>query len=573
MKKEDLYEIMGDIDEKYIEEARTEKTKKKFPEWARFLSIAACFCLVAGGIAVTANRLTSVKNMEEKVINLEPSNPYATYYSKEIKAAPLSMPFLVEIEASEGFSEKYSVDFNAEEYNEIRENGFVKVATMPLSTFAADVDTGSYTNFRRMIQKDNAGIQKIPSGAIRTEEMVNYFDYTVTNKSDGAFSVQSETGVAPWNKNHGLLMLTVEANKKEVENNGNNFVYLVDTSGSMASYDKLALAVDGFKLLTNSLTEKDVVSVVVYAGESRIVIEGVKGSDKEKIHKALDSLNACGGTNGEGGINGAYACAERNFIEGGNNRVILASDGDMNLGVSSQSGLVDLIQSKKEKGIFLTTLGFGTGNYSDANMESIADAGNGNYYYIDCIGEAQRVLVDKLKETTVTVAKDVKFQVEFNPTKVAEYRLLGYENRVMAADDFKDDTRDGGEVGAGQQVTVLYELIYADTENPASSELKYQGNRELTDAADSEELLTVAIRYKEPDGDVGIEENYAVTMSEGEASDDFNFASAVVETCLVIKNSAYKGTASIAQAKELVLKSQGNDKYRQEFGRLLDNLR
>ncbi|MCQ2537927.1 MAG: von Willebrand factor type A domain-containing protein [Lachnospiraceae bacterium] len=462
-------------------------------------------------------------------------------------------------------------EFNTEEYNEIVENSFVKVSTMPLSTFAADVDTGSYTNFRRMVLGDNYQLGQIPSGAVRIEEMVNYFDYSVNNKSQGAFSVQYETAACPWNPEHGLLMMTVEANKKEVDNKGNNFVYLVDTSGSMRSANKIDLVKESFKLLTESLNENDTVSIVTYASNARVVLEGAGGNNQKKIIKAIESLEVGGGTNGSGGIEGAYKCALEHFIEGGNNRVIIASDGDMNLGVTSQSGLVDLIKEKKDQGVFLTTLGFGAGNYSDANMERIADAGNGNYYYIDCIGEERRVLVEKLKETTVTVAKDVKFQVEFNPTKVSEYRLLGYENRTMAADDFNDDKKDGGEVGAGQQVTVLYELVYADGEN-SSSGLKYQGDRELTTAADPEEILTLSVRYKQPDGDVSALEEYPVEMTYDAPSDDLMFAAAVVEAALVINNSEYKGTASLEHAKESAKESAGKNDYRTEFCTILNRL-
>lgn len=461
--------------------------------------------------------------------------------------------------------------FNTEEYNEIKENSFIKVSTMPLSTFAADVDTGSYTNFRRMVLADNYALSQIPSGAVRIEEMVNYFDYTVSNKSEGAFSVQYETGICPWNSEHGLLMMTVEANKKDVDNKGNNFVFLIDTSGSMRAANKIDLVKESFKLLTESLTENDTVSIVTYASDAQIVMEGVSGDKHKAIIKAIDSLSVNGGTNGSGGITGAYKCAEEHFIEGGNNRVIIASDGDMNLGVTSQSGLVDLIKEKKNSGIFLTTLGFGAGNYSDANMERIADAGNGNYYYIDCIGEARRVLVEKLKETTVTVAKDVKFQVEFNPAKIAEYRLLGYENRTMAADDFADDTKDGGEVGAGQQVTVLYELVYANGQE-TSSGLKYQGDRELSEAAAGDEILTLSVRYKQPDGDVSALEEYPVTETTGENSSDFRFASSVVETVLVINKSEYKGTSDIEHAKEEAKASaEGND-YRTEFSVIINKL-
>ena len=352
-------------------------------------------------------------------------------------------------------------DFNTEEYNTIKENGFVNVSQAPLSTFAADVDTGSYCNLRRMI---NGGwdLRNVAS-SIRTEEMVNYFDYKVED-TDKIFGVQYSIGECPWNPQNKLLILTMQANSEiNVPSEGNNFVFLIDTSGSMNSQDKLPLVKESFKLLAGTLTSKDRVSVVTYAGAADTLLEG--SNDYNAICKAIDSVSASGGTNGSGGIKAAYKCAEKNFIKNGNNRVIIASDGDMNLGITSQSGLVDLIKENKETGVFLTTLGYGTGNYSDANMESIADAGNGNYFYIDSIDEAERVLCAKLKQTTVTVAKDVKFQVEFNPAEVASYRQIGYENRQMSASDFNDDKKDGGEIGAGAQVTVCYELILKGSAN------------------------------------------------------------------------------------------------------------
>ena len=474
-----------------------------------------------------------------------------------------------------GFTDDYiEPDFNTEEYDNIEENGFIKVGTQPLSTFAADVDTGSYCNFRRMIN-DNYDISSIPSGAIRTEEMINYFDYDVKGKSDGKFTVNSEIQTCPWNNDNKLLMLTVQANDVDIENEGNNFVFLIDTSGSMADDDKAKLVTKSFKALADSLTKNDRVSVVTYAGESDVFLEGCKGNNTEEIYEALEAaedktFNYGGGTNGSGGIEKAYEIAEENFIKGGNNRVIIASDGDMNLGITSNSGLVDLIKEKKETGVFLTTLGYGSGNYSDSNMESIADAGNGNYYYIDCLDEAKHVLEEKLKETTITVAKDVKMQVEFNPNYVAEYRLIGYENRTMAADDFEDDTKDGGEVGAGQQVTVFYELVLGDGSN--GKDLKYQDNSTLSDAAYSNEILTMSINYKEVDEDKSQTEEYPVLDEETAMSEDFSFAVGVIETAMVVRDSEYKGTSSIGEARKYAKEGTKNNEYREEFVRLLKNL-
>lgn len=460
-------------------------------------------------------------------------------------------------------SEAYPA-YNTEEYLPIEESGFMKAALSPLSTFAADVDTGSFCNLRRMIM-EGYPIDSIPSGAIRTEELLNYFDYSVNNRSTGKFSVQSELRACPWDPGHGLLMMTVEANEVEGNYEGSNFVFLIDSSGSMGG-DRIDLVKKSFKLLAETLTAEDRVSIVTYSGKSKVLLDGARGNDYERICNAIDSIVTGGCTNGEGGIIGAYDCALENYIEGGNNRVIIASDGDMNLGVTSTSGLTDLIREKKELGVFLTVLGYGSGNYSDANMESIADAGNGNYYYIDCEDEARNVLINKLKQTTVTVAKDVKFQAEFNPLVVAEYRLIGYENREMAAEDFADDTKDGGEVGAGQQVTVCYEIVYADG-TQESSKLKYQETRPSA-GADTHDILTLSVRYKEPEGETSKLEEYVIRKPEvsGDAfertqsgatwdinmSDDFRLASGIIEASMLIRNSEYKGTATWEDALTLI---------------------
>jgi len=469
----------------------------------------------------------------------------------------------------------YEEEFNTEEYNYIQENGFLKVATSPLSTFAADVDTGSYTNFRRMIH-DNYSLEDIPMGAIRAEEMINYFDYDIKeSRDDNRFAVAYETGICPWNEDNDLLMLTVKAKDVDLDYVGNNFVFLIDSSGSMRSNDKGDLAIKSFKLLAETLTEDDRVSIVTYSGSSQVILDSCDGDDYDKICRALDSIEFGGGTNGSGGITAAYELADENFMEGGNNRVIIASDGDMNLGITSTGGLTDLISEKKESGVFLTVLGYGTGNYSDANMESLADCGNGNYHYIDCIEEAERVLVDQLKETTVTVAKDVKLQVEFNPTQVSEYRLIGYENRTMAAEDFEDDTKDGGETGAGQTVTVLYELVRNDDGNKGS-DLKYQTDRELTDAALSDELLTLSIRYKEPDGKKSVEENFDVLApkdSSDDLSEDLSFVAGIAELTMIINDSDYLGNATMDSAYQLVKNGTADDEAREELCKMMRNLR
>lgn len=476
---------------------------------------------------------------------------------------------------SEYSYEYYEPDFNTEEYSFIQENSFLKVATSPLSTFAADVDTGSYTNFRRMIQ-DGYSLENIPLGAIRAEEMINYFDYDIKEtKDNNRFAIAYETGICPWNEDNDLLMMTVKAKDVDLDYVGNNFVFLIDSSGSMRSEDKGELAIESFKLLAETLTEDDRVSIVTYSGSSRVVLDSCDGDNYRKICKALDSIEFGGGTNGSGGITAAYELADENFMKGGNNRVIIASDGDMNLGITSTGGLTELISEKKETGVFLTVLGYGTGNYSDTNMESLADCGNGNYHYIDCIEEAERVLVDQLKQTTVTVAKDVKLQVEFNPTQVSEYRLIGYENRTMAAEDFEDDTKDGGETGAGQTVTVLYELVRNDDSN-SGSDLKYQTGRELTDAALSDELLTLSIRYKEPDGQKSVEENFDVLAPEktsDDLSENLSFAAGIAELTMIINDSQYLGEATIDSAYKLIKDGTADDEAREELCKMIRNLR
>lgn len=324
------------------------------------------------------------------------------------------------------------VDWNTENYNSIKESGFVSVATQPFSTFGADVDTATYSNFRRSVfQNDGYGIT---GDAIRIEEMVNYFSYDYPEPKDGdKFSATTVLTPCPWNKDTLLLKVGIKAEEVEADK-GSNIVFLIDTSGSMFDNNKLPLAQEAFKTLQEQLTDKDTVSIVTYAGTSEVALEGASGDEHKKIVKAIDGLEAYGSTNGEGGIKKAYEIAEKYFIEGGNNRILLATDGDLNVGVSSEAGLIDLVEEKRENGVFLSCLGFGNGNYQDDKMEALADHGNGNYSFIDCTREAERVLKDEFESTLFTVAKDVKFQVEFNPAQVKGYRLIGYENRKMAAE-------------------------------------------------------------------------------------------------------------------------------------------
>ena len=432
---------------------------------------------------------------------------------------------------------------NTEDYNSINENGFVSVSTQPFSTFGADVDTAVYTNLRRSImQNDGYGIR---GNAIRVEEMINYFDYDYTKPAAGEkFGVVTDLAPCPWNADTLLLRVGVRAEEVSIEE-GSNIVFLIDTSGSMDSADKLPLVQEAFNKLQKNLTANDTVSIVTYAGSYSVPLEGVGGNEHQKIENALYSLMAGGCTNGEGGITKAYEVAEKYFIEGGNNRVILATDGDLNVGISSEAGLIDLIEEKKESGVFLSCLGFGEGNYQDAKMEAMADHGNGNYSYIDCDAEAERVLTKELWSTLYTVAKDVKFQVEFNPDQVKGYRLVGYENREMAAEDFADDMKDGGEVGSDQCVTVLYEVVLNDSafEIP-TVESRYADDEASTDISD--ELLAVNIRYKEPDSDVSQLRTYPVTkgMIGTTMDSDTSWAAGVAQFAMLLRDSDYAGTSS-----------------------------
>ena len=461
------------------------------------------------------------------------------------------------------------VDWNTEDYNAIKESGFLSVATSPFSTFGADVDTATYTNLRRSIfENDNYGIT---DNAIRIEEMINYFHYDYAAPKDGdKFGVITDLTNCPWNKDTLLLRVGVKAEEIQPKG-GSNIVFLIDTSGSMFDNNKLPLAQKAFSILAENLDREDTISIVTYAGTEEVVLEGAKGSDEGKIKKAINSLEAWGSTNGEGGIKKAYEIAEKYYIKGGNNRIILATDGDLNVGVSSEADLIKLVEEKRETGVFLSCLGFGTGNYKDSKMEALADHGNGNYSFIDCTAEATRVLKDELWSTLYTVAKDVKFQVEFNPTQVKGYRLIGYENREMAAEDFANDKKDGGEVGSGQCVTVLYEIVPADSAYTIPEVTSRYGNetaeKNTTDLTD--ELLAVNIRYKEPDASESKLLTYPVTkdMVKEEMDADTSFAAGVAEFGMLLRNSEYKGTASYDEIYNRLKNLPGvtDDEFKAEF--------
>lgn len=466
-------------------------------------------------------------------------------------------------------------NWNTEEYDSLEEPGFKSVKNSPISTFSADVDTASYSNLRRMIEYDYS-IEDIPAGAVRIEEMLNYFKYDYKLPTDGEpFGVTTVIGDCPWNEDAKLLQIGLKTEELDFsEAPPSNLVFLLDVSGSMDSADKLPLLQSAFTMLVEELTEKDRVSIVTYAGSDAVLLEGEKGSNKAEIADVINNLYASGSTNGSAGIETAYRLAEENFIEGGNNRIILATDGDLNVGVTSESDLKELVEEKREAGIFLSVLGFGTGNLKDNKMETLADNGNGNYSYIDSRGEARKVMVEEMGATLVTVAKDVKLQIEFNPAYIKGYRLIGYENRTLATEDFDDDTKDAGEIGAGHIVTALYEIVPVDSRQEIpETDLKYQ---EAAEPKENGEWATLKIRYKEPEEDESILKEYTITEDActADPGEDFYFAAAVAEFGLLVRDSKYMGTSSFANIENLLRKVDTEaDDYKDEFAYLVKKLK
>ncbi len=464
---------------------------------------------------------------------------------------------------------------NTEEYVTIVENDFLDAIGNPLSTFSIDVDAASYGNTRRFIMNDRLP----PRDAVRIEEFINYFDYDYERPDgDVPFSIDIEYASCPWNREHGLVHIGLRGEElPEEDQRPSNLVFLIDVSGSMRPENKLPLLRKAFLLLVDQLKNDDRVSIVVYAGAAGLVLPSTPGYRKSKIRDAIDHLRAGGSTAGHAGIQLAYRIAKENFIRGGNNRVILATDGDFNVGVSSTSELIRLIEEKREEGIFLTVLGFGVGNYKDHRLEQLADKGNGNHAYIDNILEAKKVLVDDVTATLYTIAKDVKIQVEFNPAKVSSYRLIGYENRLLKKEDFADDKKDAGEIGAGHTVTALYEIVPAGEKanTPEIEELKYLETKVKSVAWNTDEILTVRIRYKEPDGDTS--KLISTVLSDGpialdRSSENFRFAAAVAMYAMILRDSQYKGDASLKQVSALAKSALGDDlyTYRAEFLRIVE---
>ena len=471
----------------------------------------------------------------------------------------------------------YDMDtrMNTEEYDRIQENGFKSVADTPLSTFSIDVDPASYSNMRRFINRGELP----PADAIRTEELVNYFSYDYPKPTgNDPVKITVEAGTCTWNTAHRLVRIGLKAKEIPTEQlPASNLVFLVDVSGSMWGANRLDLVKSSLKLLVNNLRNKDKVAIVTYAGSAGVKLEATSGGDKQKIREAIDELTASGSTAGGAGIHLAYQIAKKNFISDGNNRIILCSDGDFNVGVSSAEGLEQLIEKERKSGVHLTVLGYGMGNYKDKKIQVLAEKGNGNHAYIDNLQEANRVLVGEFGATLHTVAKDVKLQVEFNPSQVQAYRLIGYESRLLKDEDFNNDAKDAGDMGAGHTVTAFYEVIPAGVKNEyvgKVDDLKYQKKEKMTlKPTGSDELLTVKLRYKAPDKDVSRKMELPFVDNKGDSvSSDFRFASAVAMFGQLLRDSDFKGTADYDKVIKLAKQGLNNDErgYRREFIRLVE---
>ena len=462
-------------------------------------------------------------------------------------------------------------DSGSETYESIVENPFIRPQHDPLSTFSIDVDAASYSNIRRFINNGNLP-QK---DAVRIEEMINYFNYDYPEPTgEHPFEIITELSDCPWQQEHKLLHIGLQGKHiATADLPASNLVFLLDVSGSMGSQNKLPLLKESLALLVDNLREKDKVTIVVYAGAAGLVLEPTNGTDKNKIKEALTNLNAGGSTAGGAGIQLAYNMARKSFIQGGNNRVILATDGDFNVGLQNDNDLVKLIEKERNSGVFLTVLGFGTGNYQDAKMQKLADKGNGNHAYIDNLSEAKKVLINEFGGTLFTIARDVKLQLEFNPAHIAGYRLIGYENRLLANEDFNDDTKDAGELGAGHTVTALYEIIPAGQNSPFLADiddLKFQKTKTRTKAKRTNEWVHIKFRYKKPEGRKSLLIERAVVNQNTklkDSSNNFKWSAAVAEFGLLLRDSKYKGKATWLHLPDKAKNGKGDDKngYRQEM--------
>jgi Ca-activated chloride channel homolog len=517
----------------------------------------------------------SVINVALEADNRALEEVVVTGYSKKASRAMAGKIAGVSVMADQATFSYAPPVFNTEEYQHLPESIFLEAKKNPLSTFSIDVDNAAYSNVRRFI---NEG-QLPPADAVRIEEMINYFDYDYPQPTkEHPFSVTTELAACPWNKENLLLHIGLQGKDIPTDNlPASNIVFLIDVSGSMMSQDKLPLVKSGFKMLVEQLRPQDKVAIVVYAGAAGLVLPST--NKKAEMLAAIEALEAGGATAGAAGINQAYQEAEKHFIKGGNNRVILATDGDFNVGVSSSGELERLIEKKRETGVFLTVLGFGTGNLKDSRMEQLANKGNGNYAYIDNILEAKKVFVNEFGGTLFTIAKDVKLQLEFNPAHVKAYRLIGYENRALQNEDFNNDQKDAGDMGAGHTVTALYEIVPAVSKNNKTElqkvdDLKYQETKLNNKAATTNELLTLKLRYKEPAGDTSKLLQTIVTtqtIAPEKLSDNYRFSAAVAAYGMLLRDSKFKGTANYDKVLELAQQARGKDEdgNRGEFVKLV----
>ncbi len=522
---------------------------------------------IVDGVPIQNNYNPLIKNLKKE--DIEKINVYKSYKAKKLFGASAKNGCIV-ITTRNG---NYRIQ-NDESYAHIQENKFKRVSLNPLSTFSIDVDKASYSNVRRMI---NNG-QKVPFDAVKIEEMINYFDYQYPQpKDEHPFAIHTEVAKTPWNATTKLVKIGLQGKTFEQEDlPASNLTFLIDVSGSMGAQNKLPLLKAAFKLLVNQLRAKDKVSIVVYAGAAGVVLKPTSGNKKETILRALQNLESDGATAGGKGIELAYKLAEKNFKKSGNNRVILATDGDFNVGASSDKKMEELIVEKRKSGVFLSVLGFGYGNYKDAKLETLADKGNGNHAYIDSMQEAQKVFGKEFGGTLHTIAKDVKIQVEFNPNKVKGYRLIGYENRMLNDEDFLDDTIDAGELGAGHKVTALYEIILSGEKSEFLKdvpELKYKSSQKMQ-SVNNNELFTVKFRYKKPSGTQSIE---MVKVQENiilKPSQEMQFASAVALFGMKLRKSQYTKNIEKDIILALAKNGRGDDEegYRAEFIRLVKSI-
>jgi Ca-activated chloride channel family protein len=512
-----------------------------------------------------------------KTLTKEMSEVMIIGYGKTKHDMVTSLPSAIQGRAA-GVSIHSDEAYNTEDYDGITENRFRKATDEPLSTFSIDVDGASYSNVRRMI---NYG-QMPTEGAVRVEEFINYFKYKYPQPTgNDPFSINTEMSVCPWNKDHKLVMVGLQG--KEIATTNlppSNLVFLIDVSGSMSDANKLPLVKASLKLLVDQLREQDHVAIVVYAGAAGLVLPSTNGMHKEKIMAAIDKLEAGGSTAGGAGIKLAYNVAKEQFKKGGNNRVILCTDGDFNVGMSSDDAMEQLIEEERKSGVFLTVLGYGMGNYKDNKMQKLANKGNGNHAYIDGMNEAKKVLVNEFGGTMFTIAKDVKLQVEFNPALVQAYRLVGYENRLLNKEDFNNDKKDAGELGSGHTVTALYEIIPVGVESDFIDdvdELKYQQTTKNKKSGLKNEIMTIKFRYKEPDANESkliVHPLLDEKIPFEKTSENFRFATAVAQFGMLLRNSEIKGNATYEKVIRQANAAIGTDKegYRTEFVKLVQNV-